>query len=100
VVSKRAAIEAAFCSAVRVTLVGSTDLHQILVLTGSHVEPFIAAALLDFLDDYCAFMAGVFSQLARRKLQCAANDLHTNSLIAFQSERIERLWVRSLIATG
>src|SRR5271165_4120901 len=28
---------------------------------------------------------------ARRELECAANDLHTNSLIAFQFEVIERL---------
>src|SRR5689334_18952734 len=79
VVSKRAEIEAAFCSAVRVTLVGSTTpaLHQVLVFAGSHVEPFIATALLDFLDDYCAFLASVFSQPARRKLECATNDLHS-----------------------
>jgi hypothetical protein len=45
----RAEIEAAFYSAVRVTLVGSTTpaFTRFLVLSGSHVEPFIAAALLD-----------------------------------------------------
>jgi hypothetical protein len=66
-------------------------LTRFLVFAGCNVELFVAAAILDFLDDHCAFLAGVVSQLARRELECAANDLHTNSLIAFQFEVIERL---------
>src|ERR1700716_2965896 len=71
--------------------IDDTGHHQVLVFAGRHIEPFIAAALLDFLDDQSAFLAGVVSQLARRKLKCAANDLHTNGLIAFQFEGIECL---------
>src|ERR1700736_5676060 len=71
--------------------IDDTGLHQVLVFAGRHVEPFIAAALLDFLDDQSAFLAGVVSQLARRKLKCAANDLYTDGLIAFQFEAIESL---------
>src|SRR5208283_846143 len=65
--------------------------HQVLVFAGSHVESFIAAALLDFLDDQSAFLASVVGELASRKLECAAHDLRTNSLITFQLNAIERL---------
>jgi hypothetical protein len=40
---------------------------------------YIAAALLDFLDDQSAFLASVVGELACRKLECAANDFRTNS---------------------
>ena len=53
VVSMRAEIEAAFCSAVRVSFgrIDDASLQQVLVFAGSYVEPFIPAAFLDFLDD-------------------------------------------------
>src|SRR5260370_27032474 len=83
VVSIRAEIEAAFCSAVRVTLVGSTTpaFTRSSYLPVATLNPFIAAALLDFLDDQSAFLASVVGELACRKLECAANDFRTNSLI-------------------
>jgi hypothetical protein len=92
VVSMRAEIEAAFCSAVRSHLgrIEDAGLHQVLVFAGSHVETFIAAALHDFLDDQSAFLASVVGELARRKLECAANDFRANSLITFQLNAIER----------
>src|ERR1700736_1001448 len=71
--------------------IDDAGLHQVLVFAGSHVEPFIAAALLDFLDDQSAFLASVVGELACRKLECAANDFRTNSLITFQLNVIERL---------
>src|SRR6266478_1718037 len=71
--------------------IDDAGLHQVLVFAGSHVEPFIAAALLDFLDDQSAFLASVVGELACRKLECAANDFRTNSLITFQLNAIERL---------
>src|ERR1700704_2115916 len=53
--------------------IDDAGLHQILVFAGSHVEPFIAAALLYFLDDQSAFLASVIGELACRKLECATN---------------------------
>jgi hypothetical protein len=44
----------------------------------------------DFLDDQSAFLASVVGELACRKLECAANDFRTNSLITFQLNAIER----------
>jgi hypothetical protein len=58
---------------------------------GNELIPGAAGVHRYTSDDHCAFLAGVVSQLARRELQCAASDLHTNSLIAFQFEVIERL---------
>src|SRR6516165_6997143 len=76
VVSMRAAIEAAFCSAVPVptTLAGSTTpaFTRSSYLPRANVEPFIAAALLDFLDDQSACLASAVAELACRKLECAA----------------------------
>ena len=60
VVSMRPEIEAALCSAVRVSLGRIDDAslqHVLLVFVGSYVEPFIPAAFLDFLDDQSAFLA-------------------------------------------
>ena len=53
VVSMRPEIEAALCSAVRVSLgrIDDASLQQLLVFAGSYVEPFIPAAFLDYLDD-------------------------------------------------
>src|SRR6516164_670955 len=83
VVSMRAAIEAAFCSAVPTTLAGSTTpaFTRSSYLPIANVEPFIAAALLDFLDDQSARLASAVAELACRKLEGAANDFRTNGLI-------------------
>jgi hypothetical protein len=70
VVSMRAEIEAAFCSAVRVSLgrIDDASLQQVLVFAGSYVEPFIPTAFLDFLDDQSAFLASVVGELPCRKI--------------------------------
>jgi len=73
VVSMRAEIEAAFCSAVRVSFgrIDDASLQQVLVFAGSYVEPFIPTAFLDFLDDQSAFLASVVGELPCRKTpQC------------------------------
>ena len=70
VVSMRAEIEAAFCSAVRVSLgrIDDASLQQVLlVFVGSYVEPFIPAAFLDYLDDQSAFLASVVGELPCRE---------------------------------
>src|SRR6202162_2656876 len=71
--------------------IDDASLYQVLVFAGSHVEPFIAPAILDFLNDQSAFLPSVVGELACRKLECASNDLRTNSLITFQLNVIERL---------
>ena len=65
VVSMSAEIEAAFCSAVRVSFgrIDDASLQQVLVFAGSYVEPFIPAAFLDYLDDQSAFLASVVREL-------------------------------------
>ena len=67
-------VEAALCSAVRVSLGRIDDAslqHVLLVFVGSYVEPFIPAAFLDFLDNQSAFLASVVGELPCRKTpQC------------------------------
>jgi hypothetical protein len=66
-------VEAALCSAVRVSLgrIDDASLQQVLVFVGSSVEPFIPAAFLDFLDNQSAFLASVVGGLPCRKTpQC------------------------------
>src|SRR5215831_18973976 len=64
VVSNRPAMDAAFCNALRVTLVGF--------------------ALLDFLDNERPFCASVISKLTRRFLDRAADNLYADFLVGFQ----------------
>ncbi len=71
VVSIRDAIEEAFWSAVRATLVGSMTpgLHQVLVLAGLGVEAEVDVVVRrDLLDDDSALEAGVLGDLAQRLL--------------------------------
>ena len=62
-------VEAALCSAVRVSLgrIDDASLQQVLVFVGSSVEPFIPAAFLDYLDDQSAFLASVVGELPCRE---------------------------------
>src|SRR6202051_2267932 len=79
------------CCASHLGRIDDAGLYQVLVFAGSHVEPFIAPVILDFLDDQSAFLPSVVGELACRKLQCTANDFRTNSLITVQLNLIERL---------
>ena len=76
----RTKIEAAFCRSHAGYLgrIGEAGLHQVLVSAGSHVEPFIAAALLDLLGDESAFVASVVGELACWKLgrTCCCRSVH------------------------
>ena len=61
VVRNRAAIDAAFCSAERVTFAGSTiaELDHVAVLAGGRVEALALVQGADLLDDDAALEAGV-----------------------------------------
>ena len=69
VVRRRPEIEAAFCNALRVTLVGSTTpaFTRSVYSSGRHVVAFVAFALLHFLHDERAFLAGVIGEGAERR---------------------------------
>src|SRR6202162_6134455 len=79
------------CCASHLGRIDDAGLYQVLVFAGSHVEPFIAPAILDFLNDQSAFLPSVVGELACRKRECASNDFRTNSLITFQLNVVERL---------
>src|SRR6202047_4063838 len=49
--------------------IDDAGLYQVLIFAGSHVEPFIAPAILDFLNDQSAFLPSVVGKLARRRLE-------------------------------
>ncbi len=59
---------AAFCRALRVTLVGSMipDLHEILELAGGRVVAHVAFELGDLFADHAAVDAGVVGDLGQR----------------------------------
>src|SRR5687767_115018 len=58
--------------------------HQVFVFARGHVVAFVAFALLHFLDDERAFLARVVRELAERLFDRAANDRHTDLLVAFE----------------
>ena len=80
VVSNRPEIDAAFCNALRVTLVGSTTpaFTRSFVFAGGDVVTFVAFARLDFLHDERAFLARVIGELTERLFDRAAHDLHAD----------------------
>ena len=74
VVSIRALIEAAFCRAERVTLVGSMtpDCHQVFVAAGGGVEAEVGVVVgPDLLDHDGAFVAGVARRSGEPALRMA-----------------------------
>ena len=92
-VSIRALIEAAFCRAERVTLVGIDDagLHQVFVTARGGVEAEVRVLVsADLLDHDRAFEAGVADDLANRLFASAADDVDADLLIAFDLESVER----------
>ncbi len=89
VVSTMAPIEAAFSTADRVTLAGSTmpRVKHVRVLVGQHVVAERGAALLllppaDVLEHDRAVHAGVLGQLAHRLLERLAHDAHADLRVA------------------
>ena len=83
------AIDAAFCSAERVTIVGS----MIPALTRSSTSPVSTfrpwplAAVADLVDDDRALEARVVRELAERLLERADDDLRARPLVALERRR-------------
>ena len=67
-------MEAAFCSAVRVTFFGinHAGLDEVFVFAGGDVVTFVAFAAFDFLHDDRAFDAGVGGEGAERAIRWRA----------------------------
>ena len=92
VVSIKALIEAAFCRAERVTLVGSMTpafTRSSYSAGGGVVAEVGFLACADLLDDDGAFPAAVADDLANRLLAGAADDVDADLLVAFQLELLE-----------
>ena len=87
VVRNRAAIDAAFCSAERVTLAASMTpmLDEVLVVAGGGVEALGAGEVADPLDDDAALEAGVLGDLLERSLERLADDAGAGGLVALQA---------------
>src|SRR6266550_398651 len=75
VVSNRPAMDAAFCSALRVT--------------------FVAFALLHFFDNERAFCASVIGKLTRRLFNGAAHDLHADFLVGLKVLHVIERFLRA-----
>ena len=96
VVRNRAPIDAAFCSAERVTFAGSTiaGLDHVDVLAGGRVQAVLAAGLLDeradLLDHDAALEAGVHGDLLQRLLERATDDVRARELVALEVHLAER----------
>ena len=85
VVRSRPAIDAAFCSAVRVTLVGSMTpaCDQVLVRVGQRVvAEVLVLRLAHLLDDDRAFAARVLRRSCGRLLERATDDVDADLLVA------------------
>ena len=92
VVSTMAAIDAAFCSAERVTLAGSM-MPAFTMSTHSPVaalKPSAVALGADLLDDDRALEAGVLRDAPGGLGQRVAHDLRAGRLVALQVELVER----------
>ena len=64
--------------------------HEVFVFAGGDVVAFVAFALLHFLHDERAFLAGVIGERAERLFDRAADDLHADCFVAFELEAVER----------
>ena len=86
VVSNRPAIDAAFCSAARVTLAGSMTpaFTQVLVLAGRGVEADRAGLALDVLDDEGTLGSGVVGDEPSGSLERGPHGAGASGLIAFE----------------
>ena len=87
VVSTRPAIDAAFCSAARVTLAGSMTpgLHQVLELAGGGVEADGAGLPLDLRHDDGALETGVVGDEPGRRLEGLVDGPGTGGLVALEA---------------
>ena len=84
VVTSRPATEAASCSAVRTTFVGSMmpAFDQILELAGLRIEAVVVLVLLQRLaGDHRAVFAGILGDLPQRSLDRLADDLDAEALV-------------------
>ena len=81
-----AAIDAAFCSAARVTLAGSMmpALTQVVELAGRRVHADRALGGLDLAHDDRALEAGVVGDVAGRRDERLPHRAGTGRLVAFQ----------------
>ena len=86
VVRKRAAIDAAFCSAGHRHLGGVDDagLEQVLIVPGGGVETERTFQVPDPLDDDATLEAGVDGDLLQRLLHRPGHDPGTGRLVAFE----------------
>ena len=83
------AIDAAFCSAERVTIVGSVmpALTRSVTSPVSTFRPWPGFAVADLLDDDRALEAGVRRELAERLLERLDDDLRTGALVTLEPTR-------------
>ena len=86
VVRNSAAMDAAFCSADRVTFAGSTmpRLEHVDVLAGFGVEPVSDRQIRDLLGDDAALVAGVDRDLLQRRGERDLDDVGTGRLVIGQ----------------
>jgi hypothetical protein len=93
VVSMSDAMDAAFCSAVRTTFVGSITpaVTRFSYLSFSALKPSSGPRPLHLGDDNGAFLAGVAGDPTNRLLDRSGNDLNADLLFAVELQRGERL---------